>query len=216
MAKTKQSRQERAVKVGERLRAKYPQPRTALNWSSPLELLVATMLSAQTTDAGVNRVTERLFQKYRSAADYADASPVEMEQDLHATGFYRQKARNVISTGQILVERFGGQVPDDMDRLQELPGVARKTANVVLGNAFGRAAGIAVDRHVARVAVRLGLTDHTIPSDIERDLMRIIPQADWTDFSHRVIFHGREVCTARNPRCRECQLNDICPSAFAM
>jgi len=212
MSNTKKS--QRAAEVGERLRKTYPHPRTALNWSSPLELLVATMLSAQTTDAGVNRVTERLFTKYKSAADYAAASQTDMEQDLHATGFYRQKARNVISTGQILVERFGGQVPDDMDALQELPGVARKTANVVLGNAYGKAEGIAVDRHVARVIARLKLTDHTDPADIERDLMRMIPRADWTDFSHRIIFHGREVCTARAPRCRQCQLNDICPSAF--
>ncbi|MCL2701128.1 MAG: endonuclease III [Phycisphaerae bacterium] len=217
MATTKKSRRPvRAVEIGERLRKKYPAPRTALNWSTPLELLVATILSAQTTDAGVNRVTERLFKKYRTAADYAAATQAELEHDLLATGFYRQKAKNVIGTGRLLVERFGGRVPDSMDALLELPGVARKTANVVLGNAFGRAEGIAVDRHVIRVAGRLGLTDHTDPADIERDLMKLIPQPDWTDFSHRLIFHGREICHARKPECPVCPLNDICPSAGAV
>jgi len=217
MTKIKKSqRPARAAEIHERLRTKYPQPRTALNWSTPLELLVATMLSAQTTDVGVNRVTERLFKKYHTAADYATATFSDMEQDLRATGYYRQKAKNVISTGRILMERFGGQVPDNMDALQELPGVARKTANVVLGNAFGQAEGIAVDRHVARVAARLGLTDHTDPTNIERDLMKLIPQTEWTNFSHRVIFHGREICHARKPQCTQCLLNDICPSAFTV
>lgn len=197
-----------------KLRAKYPHPRSALNWTNPLELLAATILSAQTTDAGVNLVTERLFKKYRTAADYAAANPAELEQEIHSTGFFRQKTKSLIKMGQTLVQRFGGKVPDNMDALLEIPGVARKTANVVLGNAFGKAVGITVDRHVARVTARLGLTRSDEPVVIERDLMELVPQGDWIDFSHMIIFHGRETCVARKPHCDQCMVNDLCPSAF--
>jgi endonuclease-3 len=202
-----------ASEVIDRLKAEYPDARTELDWSSPLELLVATILSAQTTDVQVNRVTERLFVKYRKAEDYADAPPEVLEEDIRPTGFYRNKARSLRSMASALVEEHGGEVPRTMPELVALPGVGRKTANVVLGSAFGKNEGIVVDTHVRRVSNRLGLTESQDPVKIEQDLMKVVPQEDRTIFSHLLIFHGRRICKARKPDCPNCVLNDICPSA---
>jgi endonuclease-3 len=195
------------------LKAEYRDARTELDWSNPLELLVATILSAQTTDVQVNRVTESLFSKYRTAEDYADSTPDELEEDIRPTGFYRNKARSLRSMASALVEEHGGEVPRTMPELVALPGVGRKTANVVLGNAFGTNEGIVVDTHVRRVSGRLGLTESSDPVKIEQELMRLVPEGDWTTFSHLLILHGRRTCKARKPDCPNCLLNDICPSA---
>ena len=199
--------------VTARLNAEYPEARTELDWSNPLELLVATILSAQTTDVQVNRVTESLFAKYRTAEDYADSNPDELEEDIRPTGFYRNKARSLRGMASALVEEHGGEVPRTMSELVALPGVGRKTANVVLGNAFGTNEGIVVDTHVRRVSGRLGLTESRDPVKIEQELMRLVPEGDWTIFSHLLILHGRRTCKARKPDCPNCILNDICPSA---
>ena len=196
-----------------RLKAEYPDARTELDWKNPLELLVATMLSAQTTDVQVNRVTQSLFAKYRTAEDYAHADPSELEEDIRPTGFYRNKARSLRNMAGALVEEHGGEVPGTMQELVALPGVGRKTANVVLGNAFGVDEGIVVDTHVRRVSGRLGLTENKDPVKIEQDLMKVVPEAEWTVFSHLLILHGRRTCKARKPDCPNCILNDICPSA---
>jgi endonuclease-3 len=195
------------------LKAEYPDARTELDWSNPLELLVATILSAQTTDVQVNRVTESLFAKYRTAEDYADSNPEELEEDIRPTGFYRNKARSLRGMANALVEKHAGEVPRTMSELVALPGVGRKTANVVLGNAFGTNEGIVVDTHVRRVSGRLGLTESSDPVKIEQELMRLVPEGDWTTFSHLLILHGRRTCKARKPDCPNCILNDICPSA---
>jgi len=202
-----------APEVISRLKTEYPDARTELDWSNPLELLVATILSAQTTDVQVNRVTESLFAKYRTADDYADADPAALEEDIRPTGFYRNKARSLRGMASALVEEHGGEVPRTMAELVALPGVGRKTANVVLGNAFGVNEGIVVDTHVRRVSTRLGLTENQDPVKIEQDLMRVVPEEDRTIFSHLLIFHGRRTCKARKPDCPNCVLNDICPSA---
>jgi endonuclease-3 len=202
-----------ASEVIARLKAEYPDARTELNWSNPLELLVATILSAQTTDVRVNQVTQSLFAKYRTADDYADAPPDELEEDIRPTGFYRNKARSLRGMARALVDEHGGEVPRTMPELVALPGVGRKTANVVLGNAFGIDEGIVVDTHVRRVSNRLGLSHSQDPLKIEQDLMKMVPEEDWTVFSHLLIFHGRRVCKARKPDCPNCVLNDICPSA---
>jgi endonuclease III len=202
-----------ASEVTARLKAEYPDARTELDWSNPLELLVATILSAQTTDVQVNRVTEGLFAKYRKAEDYADAAPEELAEDIRPTGFYRNKARSLQGMAHALVEEHGGEVPRTMTELVALPGVGRKTANVVLGNAFGANEGIVVDTHVRRVSGRLGLTRNQDPVKIEQDLMGSVPEEDWTIFSHLLILHGRRTCKARKPDCPNCILNDICPSA---
>ena len=202
-----------APEVVARLKAEYPDARTELDWKSPLELLVATMLSAQTTDVQVNRVTQSLFVKYSKAEDYADAVPEELEEDIRPTGFYRNKARSLRGMASALVEEYGGEVPRTMRELVALPGVGRKTANVVLGNAFGVDEGIVVDTHVRRVSGRLGLTQNQDPVKIEQDLMEIVPEEDWTVFSHLLILHGRQTCKARKPDCPNCVINDICPSA---
>ena len=196
-----------------RLKAEFPDARTELDWKNPLELLVATMLSAQTTDVQVNRVTQSLFAKYRTAEDYAHADPTELEEDIRPTGFYRNKARSLRNMADVLVDEHGGEVPSTMQQLVALPGVGRKTANVVLGNAFGVDEGIVVDTHVRRVSGRLGLTENKDPVKIEQDLMKVVPQEDWTVFSHLLILHGRRTCKARKPDCPNCILNDICPSA---
>ena len=203
-----------APEVVTRLKVEYPDARTELDWKNPLELLVATMLSAQTTDVQVNRVTQSLFAKYRTAEDYAHADPSELEEDIRPTGFYRNKARSLRNMAGALVEEHGGEVPGTMQELVALPGVGRKTANVVLGNAFGVDEGIVVDTHVRRVSGRLGLTENKDPVKIEQDLMKVVPQEDWTVFSHLLILHGRRTCKARKPDCPNCILNDICPSAF--
>lgn len=206
---------ERLPALLERLYQRFPNAECALEHRSALELLVATILSAQCTDARVNAVTQDLFRNYRTAADYANADPAQFEEQIRSTGFFRNKTRNVIGMAEALVERHGGQVPDTMDQLTRLPGVGRKTANVVLGTWFGKNEGVVVDTHVARIARRLRLTRHTDPEKIERDLMRLLPRSEWTRFSHTLIHHGRQICEARRPRCEICPVADLCPSAAA-
>ncbi|HEU4846947.1 MAG TPA: endonuclease III [Rubrobacteraceae bacterium] len=196
-----------------RLKDEYPDARTELTWENPLELLVATMLSAQTTDVRVNMVTDKLFEKYRTAADYAGADPAELEADIRPTGFYRNKARSLQGMARALLDEHGGEVPRTMAGLVSLPGVGRKTANVVLGNAFGVDEGVVVDTHVRRVSRRLGLTAEKDPEKIEQDLLGVVPEGERTLFSHLLIFHGRRVCKARKPDCPGCVLSDICPSS---
>jgi endonuclease III len=205
-----------APEVTARLKAGYPDARTELDWSNPLELLVATILSAQTTDVQVNRVTESLFSKYRTAEDYADSTPEELEEDIRPTGFYRNKARSLRGMASALVEEHGGEVPRTMSELVALPGVGRKTANVVLGNAFGTNEGVVVDTHVRRVSNRLGLTESSDPVKIEQDLIGLVPEEDRTIFSHLLILHGRRTCKSRKPDCPNCVLKDICPSAYSV
>ncbi|MCL4785696.1 MAG: endonuclease III [Verrucomicrobia bacterium] len=195
------------------LRKAYPDAHCELNFSSPLELLIATILSAQCTDKRVNLVTADLFRKYHSAADYANASLAELEQDIKTTGFYRNKARNIQACCAALASKRGGQVPRTMEELTQLDGVGRKTANVVLGNAFGINVGVVVDTHVARLAGRLGLTSQRDPEKIEQDLMQLVPREQWTLFSHWLIWHGRRRCGARKPDCVGCEIAKLCPSA---
>jgi len=202
-----------AGSVIKRLKAEYPDAATQLRWSNPLELLVATILSAQCTDERVNAVTRELFDKYRSAEDYAEADPERLEQEIHSTGFYRNKAKALREMAAVLVEEHGGTVPRTMPEMVALPGVGRKTANVVLGNAFGSEEGIVVDTHVKRLSVRLGFTQQSNPDKVEQDLLEVVPQGERTIFSHLLIFHGRRVCKARKPDCSGCVLNDICPSS---
>ncbi len=203
-----------ADEVIKRLERQYPGAHIALRFSSPLELLVATVLSAQCTDERVNEVTAGLFNKYRTAADYARANPEQFEQEIKTTGFYRNKARNIISAARLMVARFNGQVPRTMAELTSLPGVARKTANIVLYNSYGVNEGIAVYTHVRRLSQRLGLSRNSDPEKIEQDLIKQVPKDGWGQFSYLLIDHGRAICVARKPRCGECLLNDICPSAF--
>jgi endonuclease-3 len=198
----------------ERLRSTYPEAHCELRFSNPLELLIATILSAQCTDKQVNIVTEDLFQKYRSASDYAQADPETLAQDVRRIGLFRNKARNIQSCCRVLVEQHGGQVPQSMEALVALDGVGRKTANVVLGNAFGIQSGIVVDTHVARLSQRLRLSAHTQPEKIEQDLMQWVVPTDWTLFSHWLIWHGRRRCGARSPECNGCEIRDLCPSAI--
>jgi endonuclease-3 len=201
----------RARQTAARLAAEYP-AECALVHDNALELLVATILSAQCTDERVNQVTRTLFRKYRTAADYAGADPAELEDDIRPTGFFRNKARSLIGMGHALEERFGGEVPGDMDDLVTVPGVGRKTANVVRSVGMGLP-GLPVDTHVGRLSRRLGLTTETDPVKVEAELCAMLPPAEWGDFSLRMILHGRRVCTARRPRCEDCVLNDICPSS---
>lgn len=204
---------ERLSRIIPALKETYPEARCSLDYSNPLELLVATILSAQCTDVRVNIVTKDLFRKYRSAADYAKATPDELEKAIQSTGFFRNKAKSLIGMATALVNDHGGKVPAEMEALVNLPGVGRKTANVVLGNAFDKAEGVVVDTHVTRVANRLDLTDHVTDAvKIERDLMEIVPKEDWTLFSHLLIHHGRALCTARNPKCDQCPLLKDCPA----
>jgi endonuclease-3 len=202
----------RILPIIERLAAEHPDAVIALRSTSDLELLVAVMLSAQTTDVNVNRVTERLFRKYRRPEDYLAVSPEELERDIFATGFYRQKAKSLRGTMTLLLEEFDGRVPRRLAELMLLPGVARKTANVVAAE-LGHAQGIVVDTHVRRLSQRLGLTRHDDPVKIERDLIRLVPRADWHRFPHLLIWHGRRVCLARVPRCGACVINDLCPAS---
>jgi endonuclease III len=210
MAVTAEARR-RAVAVAEGLAQLYPDAHCALNFSSPLELLIATILSAQCTDERVNIVTRDLFRQYRSAADYAEAPLAELEQIIRSAGFYRMKAKNIQACCRALVENHGGEVPQDLAALVLLGGVGRKTANVVLGTAFGIPSGVVVDTHVTRLTYRLGLTRETDAVKIEADLIAKLPPEAWIDFSHRLIWHGRRVCTARKPLCEQCGLNSICP-----
>jgi endonuclease-3 len=198
----------------ELLEKKYPSAKTALNYTNPFEMLIATMLSAQTTDIRVNIVTKTLFKKYRTPKDYANIDIKELEQDIHSTGFYHNKARNLQNTCKILIEKFHSQVPKTMEDLIELPGVARKTANIVLYNAYGIIAGIAVDTHVRRLATRLGLTEQKDQDKIEQDLMAITPKEKWMKLTDLLILHGRQVCIAQKPNCEICTLDKICPCAF--
>lgn len=207
--------QERVLKIIEQLEKLYPNAKTALNYNNPLEILIATILSAQTTDERVNIVTKTLFKKYKTPEDYATVDIKELEQDIHSTGFYHNKARNLQKCCQLLVSKFHSQVPKTMSELIELPGVARKTANIVLYNAFGIVEGIAVDTHVRRLSQRLGLADTDNPEKIEEELMKIIHKEAWMKTTDLLIFHGRQVCIARKPKCNICVLNKICPSAFA-
>ena len=194
------------------LKKEYPEAKIALNFSNPLEILVATVLSAQCTDARVNIVTKSLFKKYRKVQDYAKANLKTFEQEIRSTGFYRNKAKNIISTAQKIVKDFGGKLPDSMDKLLQLPGVARKTANIVLFNGFGKVDGIAVDTHVRRLSQRLGLTKNQDPEKIEQDLMKILDKKEWGKFSYLLIDHGRKICDAKKPKCLECILQKLCPS----
>ncbi len=200
-----------ARKILEGLRSEYPDVTCKLNHRSPMQLLIATVLSAQCTDARVNMVTPKLFERYRTVEDFANARLPELEEMIHSTGFFRNKAKNIKAACRRLAAEFGGEVPRTMEELLLLPGVARKTANVVLGTAYGIASGVVVDTHVFRLSHRLGLTGEDTPQKVERELMRVIPQKEWINFSHRLIHHGRRVCTARSPGCSRCVLESLCP-----
>ncbi|OHE60920.1 MAG: endonuclease III [Thermodesulfovibrio sp. RBG_19FT_COMBO_42_12] len=204
--------QERVTEILKRLRREYPEPETALNFKNPFELLVATILSAQAADVHVNRVTESLFKKYKSVKDYADASPGTFQRDISSINFYKTKAKNIQGSAKMVMERFNSKVPKTMDELVSLPGVARKTANIVLSNAYGINEGIAVDTHVKRLAYRLGLTKNEDPAKIEKDLIAATLREEWRNLSHLLIFHGRKTCQAKKPKHDECVLYDICPS----
>lgn len=208
-------RRARARTIIRRLRREFPEAKCALDHDTPLQLLVATILSAQCTDVRVNMVTPTLFAKYRSADDYAAADPRSFEKEIQSTGFFRNKTKSILGMAQVLIERHDGRVPDTMDQLVALPGVGRKTANVVLGNAFGKNEGVVVDTHVQRISGLLKLTRETTPEKIERDLMALVPRKDWTIFSHLLILHGRKTCIARRPRCEVCTINRWCPSSRA-
>ncbi len=212
MANTEEKKRTR--KITSLLKREYPEARCSLNYSNPLELLVATILSAQCTDERVNLVTAELFRKYRTPQDYTAVAAIELETDIRSTGFFRNKARAIQGACRMIVERYEGRVPRSLKELLELPGVARKTANVVLGNAYGISSGVVVDTHVARLSQRLGLTGHEQPEKIERDLIELVPRRDWVAFSHLLIAHGRRVCKARRPLCAECVLEPLCPSSL--
>jgi endonuclease III len=202
------------AEVIRRLKEAYPDARTELDWENPLQLLVATILSAQSTDVRVNGVTKELFKKYRTAEDYAAADLACLEEEIHPVGFFRNKARSIKGMTRVLAEEHGGEVPRTMRELVALPGVGRKTANVVLGNAYGIDEGVVVDTHVRRLSNRLGLSSEHDPEKIERDLLEVVPEEERALFSHLLIFHGRRVCKSRKPDCPGCVLNDVCPSAF--
>ena len=204
---------DRAKQILEQFDRAYPDAQCALHFSTPLELLIATILSAQCTDERVNIVTQDLFKKYKSPADYAGAKTEILENDIRSTGFFRNKTRSIQGACRKILDTFGGKVPDTMDELLELPGVARKTANVVLGAAFEKAAGVVVDTHVFRVSRRLDLSKGKTPENIERDLMRILPQNRWISFSHQTILHGRKICKARKPLCLQCPVESLCSSS---
>jgi len=201
-------------KIWDILREEYPAAKPALNYGNPLELLVATVLSAQCTDAQVNRVTEDLFKKYRTVEDYANADLRELEEDIYSTGFYKNKAKNIKASARLILERHNGRVPDTMGELVTLPGVGRKTANIVLSRGFGVIEGIAVDTHVKRLSGRLGFTNNSDPVKIEQDLMTLTPKNEFDSFSMTLILHGRKVCTARKPKCPDCVINNLCPSSL--
>jgi endonuclease III len=207
-------KKERADAIIKRLKKEYPDAHCALNHSTPFELLVATILSAQCTDERVNIVTAELFRKYKKPQDYLNVSQEELAQDIKSINFFNNKARSIQGAAQKIVENFGGRVPETMDELLTLNGVARKTANVVLGNAFSIASGVVVDTHVARLSQRLGLTEMEAPEKIEKDLQELVPKKYWVTFPHWLIFHGRKICQARKPKCAECVLEDLCPSSL--
>ena len=210
---TDDDKKKRSRAIIRKLRKRFPDAKCSLIHRSTLQLLVATILSAQCTDARVNIVVKDLFKRYKTARDFAEASPEELSELIRSTGFYRNKTKSILGMGQALVERHKGRVPRTMEELVALPGVGRKTANVVLGNAFGIDVGVVVDTHVKRITHRLQLTKHKDPVKIERDLMLVVPQKDWTLFPHLMIQHGRAICQARKPRCEECPINTLCPSS---
>lgn len=203
---------ERVSEIIKRLKKESHEPKTTLNYSEPLELLVATILSAQATDAHVNKVTEKLFKKYKTIKDYANVPLDIFQKDINSINFYRNKAKNIHASVKMIIEKFDSKVPKTMDELMSLPGVARKTANILLSNAYGINEGIAVDTHVKRLSQRLGLTKNEDPEKIERDLMAITPKKEWGDIAHLLILHGRKICQAKKPRHDECVLYDLCPS----
>jgi len=203
---------EKTLEIIRRLKKEYPEPKTALNFRNPFELLVATVLSAQTTDALVNKVTENLFKKYRTVKDYANAPLETLQDDVRSVNFYKTKTKNIQAAAKMIAEKFNSRVPKTMDELISLPGVARKTANIILSGAYGINEGIAVDTHVKRLSFRLGLTKNEDPVKIETDLLGLTPKEEWGNLSHLLIFHGRKICQARKPLHRECVLYDICPS----
>jgi len=213
---SKADRKKRTAKIIAALKKTYPDAKTELNWKTPLDLLVATILSAQNTDVQVNKVTASLFGKYRTAEDYAGASIEQVQKDIQGIGLWRNKSKSLVNAAKMLVERFAGEVPDTMEDLTRLPGVARKTANVVLGNAFGKKEGIVVDTHVQRVARRLRLTtrENNQGDKTEKELTELVPRKEWCLFAHLLIFHGRRCCAARKPHCADCPISDRCPSAF--
>jgi endonuclease-3 len=213
MTKKKLSLKQRSLEILIRLKRLYPEAPCTLNYETPVQLLVATILSAQCTDDRVNLVTPALFERFPDAVALANADLEELESLVRSTGFYRNKSKNIKGACQAIVNKFNNQVPQRMELLLELPGVARKTANVVLAHAFGINMGVTVDTHVKRLSQRLGLTEHTDPTRIERDLMVLLPQPDWENWSIRLVYHGRAVCNARNPACNICELADLCPSA---
>jgi len=206
---------ERAAEIIRILEKQFPDAKIALDYSNPLELLVATILSAQSTDVMINQITKKLFTKYKKPEDYANVEITELEQDIKSSGFYHNKAKNIQKAARMLVEKFGGNVPETMEDLMELPGVARKTANIVIYGAYGKVEGVAVDTHVRRLSQRLGLTNNEDPDKIEQDLMRLVPKEKWMHLANLLIFHGRQVCFAKKPNCAGCELNKICPCAFA-
>lgn len=208
-----ESAEKRIIGIIQRLKEEYPKSRTALEFDSPLQILVATILSAQCTDERVNQVTPNLFRKYRTASDFAKADWAELQEEIKSTGFFRNKSKNIISAAKRIVQYYGGHVPDSMKELITLPGVARKTANIVLSSGYGKAEGIAVDTHVKRLSGRLGLSRQHDPDKIEKDLLSIVPRKDWLDFNYMLVNHGRKICQARQPRCPECCLLALCPSA---
>jgi endonuclease-3 len=205
----------RAIRILDLLEKEYSSAEIALEYTNPLELLIATILSAQATDEQINAITPKLFKKYKTPEDYANADLAALEQDIKSSGFYHNKAKNIKNCAKTLVEKFHSKVPKTMDELLELPGVGRKTANIVLANAFGVVEGVAVDTHVGRLAQRLGLSENDDPTKIEADLMKIVPKDKWMRITDLLIFHGRRVCTAKKPNCPGCVLNKICPCAFA-
>jgi endonuclease-3 len=209
----KGGKKKRSLEILARLKQLYPHAKCSLDYNTPVQLLVATMLSAQCTDERVNQVTPALFARFPDAPALAGADILELETLVRSTGFYRNKAKNIKASCQKIVQEYGGEVPQEMEKLLTLPGVARKTANVVLANAYGIIQGVTVDTHVKRLSNRLGLTDESDPLKIEKDLMGLVPQPDWENFSIVLIYHGRAVCQARKPKCRECDLADLCPSA---
>jgi len=206
------NKKERTAEIIKRLKKAYPDAHCALNHTNTFELLIATILSAQCTDRQVNIVTADLFRKFRKPQDYVDVPQEELEKEIRSIGFFRSKAKNIRAASEKIIKDFGSKVPETMEELLTLNGVGRKTANVVLGNAFGIASGIVVDTHVERLSQRLGLTKNKTPDKIERDLEKLVPKKDWVMFSHWLIFHGRQICQARKPKCTECVLGDICPS----
>lgn len=208
-----EAKRKRAATIYRRLDRAYPGATIALRFSNPLELLIATVLSAQSTDAMVNKVTQDLFKKYQSCEDYLAAPPGELEKDIHSTGFFNQKSKSIRGLCRMIVEEFGGEVPDTMEDLTRLPGVARKTANIVLGNAFDKTEGIAVDTHVHRLSRRLGFSEQEDTNKVERDLMALFPRTKWFRLTYLLIEHGRAICKAQRPMCEECVVNDLCPAS---